>query len=99
MCSVMGWTEGRAKRNRYFCDDITACCIVLRRLSSCSNWYDLETTFSLHYSAFREAFWEAVERFLYAKCYLVTTLQVEFLQSRGAKYADAIASSGAHLDS
>ena len=37
ICGVMGWTTGRTKRNRYGCDPITACCVVLRRLSSAVN--------------------------------------------------------------
>ena len=91
--------ECRTKKRQYVFDDITACCVVLRRLSSTSTCDDMKPVFGMRYSALSKVFWEAVERFVDAKGHLVTTLKEGLLQSGAARYASAIEQCGAPLDS
>ena len=107
---AMGWSAGSTKRNRYSCEPITACCIVLKRLASPVTWYELEslqfipcnsslTTFGMRSSALSEVFWEVLERFVEVKGHLLTTLREDLLCGRAAMYGEAIKNAGAPLDS
>ena len=54
VASLMEWTSGKKKRSRYRCDPITACCVVLRRLSTPCRWFDVEILFGMQSSVQRE---------------------------------------------
>lgn len=86
------------KRRRYRCDSITSCCIVLKRLSSPSNWKDLETTFGMASPMLSEIFWETIEMFTATHGHLVTALKTDLLRERAALYAERIKCKGAPLD-
>ena len=62
-CGVTAWTTGRTNRNRYGCDPITACCLLLQRLSSAVNQYDLEPVLGMRYSHLSEVLWEVLKKF------------------------------------
>ena len=99
VCEAVGWTAGRTKRSRYFCEPMTATCIMLKRLSCSVTWYDLEPVFGTRYSHLSEIFWEIVETLVENKGYLITELCEQMLQERAELYAKAIRESGAPLDS
>lgn len=99
IADAMDWTTGKTKRNRYKCDPVTACFIVLRKLASACRWTDLEYTFGMRSSALSEVFWEVIESFVESKGHLICTLRESLLVERAALYADAIIAKGAPLDS
>jgi len=98
IAEVMGWHGGLTKRSRYRCDNITACCIVLRKLATPCRWYDLETTFGMRSSKMSEVFWEVVECFVENKGHLLTELRVDLIEERAEQYAVAVKEKGAPLD-
>ena len=99
VCNAIGWTGGRTNRSRYSCHSITACCILLRRLSSPSKWYDVELVFGIRYSHLSEIFWEVLEHFVECKGHLVTNFQEGLLRSRAQLYAKAVRDAGEPLES
>ena len=88
----------RTRRRRYYCDKITSCCIVLKRLSSPCTWMDMEETFGMRSCALSEVFWECTENFTNNHGHLVTNLKTEFLRQRAALYAECVKDKGAPLD-
>ena len=99
IAQAMSWNSGKTKRNRYRCDPLTACCIVLRKLATPVRLADIEVEFGMRSSALSEVFWEVVQKSNTSKRHLICGLRSELLQERAAMYADAIHSSGAPLDS
>lgn len=73
--------------------------IVLRRLSSCVTWFELEPVFGIRYSHLSDIFWEVMESFVHDKAHLITTFQTGMLQKRSELYANAIKKAGTPLNS
>ena len=96
---AMGWFAGKTQRNGFKCPPLTACCIVLRKLSSPCRWKDVEYLFGMHSSALSEIFWEVIESFVQVQGHLITDLRQGLLVSRAELYADCIKAAGAPLDS
>ena len=67
VASLMEWTSSKTKRSRYRCDPITACCVVLRKLSTPCRWFDVDILFGMRSSALSEVFWEVLEAFTSSK--------------------------------
>ena len=87
--SLMEWTSGKTKRSRYRCDPITACCVVLRKMSTPCRWFDVEILFGMRSSALSEVFWEVLEAFTSSKGNILD-YSSELMQGRAATYAEAI---------
>ena len=68
---IIGFS-GPTKRNRYKVESLTACCILLKRISSAVTWFNLELLFDMRYSHMSEAFWETLEKFTSEKSHLIT---------------------------
>ena len=90
--------NGKTRRRGYVCNDITSCCIVLKRLSSPCNWMDLEVVFGIPSPALSEIFWETVEAFIKNYGHLVTDFKSEFMRERAPMYAERVRAKGAPLE-
>lgn len=51
----------RTRRRRCYCDNISSCCIVLKRISSLCTWMDMEETLGMGSTAIREVFWKTTD--------------------------------------
>ena len=47
VADIIGFTVGKTARRQYYCNEVTAACIVLRRLASPCRWSDLEVMFGM----------------------------------------------------
>ena len=91
---AMGQFAGKTQRNGFNCPPLTACCIVLRKLSSPCRWKDVEYLFGMHSSALSEIFWEVIASFVHIQGHLVTDLRQCPLVSRPELYADCVKAAG-----
>ena len=71
---IIIYSGGRTARRGYCCDEITAGCIVMRRLAAPCRWRDIELTFGMRDYVLSEIFWESVEAFIDTYGELVSTL-------------------------
>lgn len=98
IAQLIGFTGGQTERSEYYCDDITAACVVMRRLAAPCRWHDLETTFGLRVCALSEVFWEALETFIGSCADQIEQFREDLMQPRAARYAELIQENGAALD-
>ena len=98
IASVLNLPNGRTRRRGYVCDEITSCCIVLKRMSSPCNWMDLELLFGMSSCCLSEIFWETVESFVSNHGHLVTEFKTALMRDRAQVYADSVSEKGAPLD-
>eukprot|EP00171_Calliarthron_tuberculosum_P001560 IDg1560t1 len=96
--NIVNWTTGVTKRNRYVCEQVTATCILLRRLAYPSRWTDLEPMFGMHSSALSEVFYECAWSMHDGYASAVTTFQTDLMKERAHLYAQSITASGGLLD-
>ena len=61
---IIGFSGGCTARSRYACDQLTPCCIILRRLAAPCRWLDLEPIFGMRLSVLSEVFWEGIKHFV-----------------------------------
>lgn len=61
---IIDLSGGQTERNRYFCDMLTAGCIVIRRLAALCRLRYIEKPFGRRDYAMSEVFWEAIEDFI-----------------------------------
>lgn len=98
VADLIGFTIGKTTRKNYFCNDITAACIVLRRLAAPCRWSDLEHMFGMRMYKLSEVFWEALNGFVTEHAHLIETFRVDLMNERAQMYAEAIHLTGAPLD-
>lgn len=98
LSNAMRWNEGKNKRNRYGCDPVPSCCILMKRLCSCVKWYDQEPVLGIRNSHLSEIFWEVLEAFVNRMGHLATTLE-SYLRPERADYdGTAVHEAGVLLD-
>lgn len=89
--------DGRTGRRGYVCSDITAACIILRRLSYPCRWYDVELMFGMCTSKMSEIFCELSESIYDKHKNLLTPFRGRLMSQRASIYAERISSAGAML--
>lgn len=98
VAELIGFVNERTERSGYYCDAITAACIVLRRLAAPCRWHDLEIVFGLRCYVLSQVFWEALEGFLRDWAHILETFRSDLMEERAGLYAQAITDNGASLD-
>lgn len=88
---------GRTVRRGYVCSEITAACILLRRISYPSRWYELEYLFGMSCGKMSEIFWESCERVYNQHSSLISPFRSALMASRAHMYAQNIRGAGAML--
>lgn len=96
IAELVGWHGAPTEHNRYRCNQVTAACIMLRRVSSPVRWADLENEFFMHCSAMFEVFWCAMKGFFSRHAHPLN-LRNNLLRELAPLYAECIHNSGAPL--
>lgn len=89
--------EGKTVRRGYVCNDITAACILLSRISYSCQFYDLEGMFVMCSSKMSEIFWELAEQIYDNHRNLISPFRSSLMYGRATMYAQKIRAAGAML--
>lgn len=89
--------HGRTGRRGYVCSEITAACILLRRISYPCRWFDLGKMFGVGCSKLSEIFWELSEWIYEHHHRLLKPFRAALMENRAPVYASKIRSAGAML--
>lgn len=98
---VMAWPAEKTCTvgNGYAINPTLAACVVLRRLSSSSRWYDLENLFGKFSPQLAEIFREALEQFMDVRGHLLTSpIPENYFQQRAETFAERVFDKGRALD-
>lgn len=94
---LINFSGGQRGRNRYFCDELDAGCIVIRCLSTACLWRDIDLTFGMRDYSMSEIFWEATEAFIDSYGGIISTFRSDFRIFCAGDYANVLHESGSRL--
>lgn len=96
---INNFSGGKTARRGYYCDEITAGYILMRRPAAPCRWRDIEFTFGMRDYVQPEIFWESVESFVDSYGGIISTLRSDLLSTRATDYPKFILDNGAPLSS
>ena len=96
VADVLAWS-GKIERRRYTASNLTATCIVARRLSYPSRWFELEFLFGMSCQVISEIYWQILRECIPLYIKLFETLRSDLLNERARSFADCISQCGAPL--
>lgn len=79
MADIISFTAGKTSRIGYYCDYLTAACVLLRRLAAPCRSTDLKMTFGLQCYGLSEVLWDTLRAFNTERGHFLSTFRADLL--------------------